>query len=359
MSAAMAASARLFENRPTKSWRGTQLGREPIGRRTATRRPSTVTNMSSPASTRRRSPRVSFLRFINYERADLWIGIVVVILGAAALFGFSTAVFGGRPEAGNFTNAAGVAAGLGHYVSRLAGDLFAIALLDASIIGAAAVGLATAYASSDVLGFNHSLHRPVTKAKGFYLCYAALMAAAATLVLLPGAPLGLLTEGVQTLAGDLLPSATVFLLLLCNDKAVLGPWVNSTKLNIFTAAVVWVLVLLSVVLTASVLFPDISSGAIVAVLGGGTLLGLVGGTYLLVRSRRSPTRPSHVLGRRRCPRRCGLRHRGRHRRRVWSSPCTPCSAPSPPPPKPSPANTAQTANHSEPLLSVQIAVSYS
>ncbi len=116
-------------------------------------------------------------------------------------------------------------------------------------------GLATAYASADVLGVKHSLHRPVRQAKGFYACYAGLMAVAAALVLVPGVPLGLLTEGVQTLAGVLLPSATVFLLLLCNDKDVLGPWVNSRKLNVFTSAVVWVLVLLSIILTASVPVP--------------------------------------------------------------------------------------------------------
>ena len=168
-------------------------------------------------------------RFIKYERADLWIGIAIVVVGAAAMFGFSDAVFAGRPEFGHFTDAAGVAAGLGRYVSHVAGDLFAIALLDASIIGASAVGLATAYASADVLGFNHSLHRPVTKAKGFYACYAGLMAVSAALVIVPGVPLGLLTEGVQTLAGVLLPSAVVFLLLLCNDKDVLGPWVNGDQ----------------------------------------------------------------------------------------------------------------------------------
>ena len=162
-------------------------------------------------------------RFINYER----VGPVdrhraSSCVGAAAMFGFSAAVFAGHPGVGQLHRRRRVAAGLGTHVSRLAGDLFAIALLDASIIGAAAVGLATAYASADVLGFNHSLHRTVTKAKGFYACYAGLMAVAAALVLLPGVPLGLLTEGVQTLAGVLLPSATVFLLLLCNDKDVLG-----------------------------------------------------------------------------------------------------------------------------------------
>jgi NRAMP (natural resistance-associated macrophage protein)-like metal ion transporter len=227
-------------------------------------------------------------RFINYERADLWIGIVIVVVGAAAMFGFSAAVFAGHPEFGNFTDAGGVAAGLGKYVSRLAGDLFAIALLDASIIGASAVGLATAYASSDVLGFNHSLHRPVNKAKGFYACYAALMSLSAALVIIPGVPLGLLTEGVQTLAGVLLPSAVVFLLLLCNDKAVLGPWVNGRKLNVVTSAVIWVLVLLSVILTASVLFPNITGTQIELVLGAGAILGLAVGAVLLIRERRTP-----------------------------------------------------------------------
>jgi NRAMP (natural resistance-associated macrophage protein)-like metal ion transporter len=226
-------------------------------------------------------------RFIKYERVDLWIGIIIVVLGAAALFGFSDAVFAGRPGFGNFTTAAGVAQGLGHYVSRTMGDLFAIALLDASIIGAAAVGLATAYAGADVIGVNHSLHRPITKAKGFYACYAGLMVLAGAVVLTPGAPLGLLTEGVQTLAGVLLPSATVFLLLLCNDREVLGPWVNSKKLNVFTAAVIGALVVMSVILTASVLFPQVTSGQIVAVMAVGTVIGLLVGLYLLIRGRRA------------------------------------------------------------------------
>jgi hypothetical protein len=152
------------------------------------------------------------------------------------------------------------------------------------------VGLATAYASSDVLGATHSLHRPVTKAKGFYACYAGLMAAAAALVILPGVPLGLLTEGVQTLAGVLLPSAVVFLLLLCNDKAVLGPWANGRKLNVLASAIVWVLVLLSVILTASVLFPNITGPQIEAVLIVGCLVGFIVGAFVLWSARRTARR---------------------------------------------------------------------
>ncbi|MHB1235171.1 MAG: Nramp family divalent metal transporter, partial [Microbacteriaceae bacterium] len=150
-------------------------------------------------------------RFMNYEKVDLWIGIAMVVIGAGAMVSFAAGTFTGRAGFGNFTDAAGVAQGLGMYVSKVAGILFAIALIDASIIGAAAVGLSTSYALSDVLGLKHSLHRKVSEAKGFYAAFAGLLAIAATVVLIPGSPLGLLTEGVQVLAGVLLPSAAVFL----------------------------------------------------------------------------------------------------------------------------------------------------
>jgi len=87
-----------------------------------------------------------------------------------------------------------------------------------------------------VLSIRHSLHRKVKDAKGFYAVYCGLIAIAAGLVLTPNASLGLLTNAVQTLAGVLLPSATFFLLLLCNDKEVVGPWANTRGLNLFTGA---------------------------------------------------------------------------------------------------------------------------
>jgi len=226
-------------------------------------------------------------RFVNYERVDLLIGIFLVVVGAAAIFGFADATFAGHPGFGNFTDAGGVARGLAHYVSPAIGDLFAIALIDAAIIGASAVGLATSYAMADVMGFRHSLHRKVTKAKGFYASYAGLMGLAAFLVLTPGVPLGLLTEAVQVLAGVLLPSAIVFLVLLCNDRDVLGPWVNTRRTNVLAAAIIWVLVLLSVILTASVLFPNITGGQIMAVLGAGCALGVGVGIYLLLHGRQA------------------------------------------------------------------------
>ena len=228
-------------------------------------------------------------RFMAYEKVDLWIGIVLVMIGAIAMIVFCAATFSGTPEAGNFTDAGGVAAGLAKYVSPTMGTLFAIALIDAAIIGASAVSLSTAYAIGDVMSLKHSLHRKATDAKGFYLVYCGVIAAAAVLVLIPGAPLGLITLAVQTLAGVLLPSATVFLLLLCNDHAVLGPWANGRWLNLFTGAVIATLVTLSIVLTASVLYPNITGAQILWVLGTGGTLAVVGFIVTLAVHRRQAT----------------------------------------------------------------------
>jgi NRAMP (natural resistance-associated macrophage protein)-like metal ion transporter len=214
-------------------------------------------------------------RFIKYERVDLVIGIAIVIAGALAIMASTAQTFAGHPEFGNFADAGSVSAGMEKYFGKAPATLFALALLDACIIGASAVSLSTAYALGDVFSWRHSLHRKPTEAMGFYAIYCGLIILAAALVLTPDVQLGLLTTAVQTLAGVLLPGATVFLLLLCNDKAVLGPWVNSRRLNLFTGGVVAVLVMLSVILTGSVLYPDISDMVISSILIGGGIVGLV------------------------------------------------------------------------------------
>jgi Mn2+/Fe2+ NRAMP family transporter len=221
-------------------------------------------------------------RFMRYEKADLWIGIVIVVIGGSALMGATAVAFAGIRH-GQFTDSAGLAAGLAAYAGHAAGAVFAVALLDASMIGAFAVSLSTAYAIGDVLGLKHSLHRGVKQAKGFYAMYAALIGLAAAVVLIPGSPLGLLTVGVQVLAGVLLPSATVFLLLLCNDSEVLGPWVNGKVTNVLGVTVVGVLVMLSAILMSSVLFGTISSTMVISIMVTAVAAGLTAAGILAVR----------------------------------------------------------------------------
>jgi hypothetical protein len=211
-------------------------------------------------------------RWINYERLDTWIGAIVVVLGAGALMCVSAFAFQNTPYFGHFTDAGGTAQGLKHTLGAAAGAFFALVLLNASLIGAGALTLSTSYAFGDVTGAKSSLHRSFRDAKGFYALFALVVLGAATIVLIPGAPLGVITLAVQALAGVLLPSASMFLVLLCNDREVLGPWVNTWWLNVLATVIVSVLLLLSLILMATTLFPTINV----------TTFSLVGGAVLVV-----------------------------------------------------------------------------
>ncbi len=217
-------------------------------------------------------------RWINYERLDTWIGAVVVVLGAGALICISAFALGPTSFAGHFVNAGQTATALSDTLGSTAGAFFAIVLLNASLIGAGALTLSTSYAFGDVFGTSSSLHRSFREARTFYGIFAALIVVAGAIVLIPGAPLGIITEAVQALAGVLLPSASVFLLLLCNDREVLGPWRNGPWLNALASVIVAVLVLLSLILMVTTIFPDVDV-ARVTLIGGAILaagLGIFG-----------------------------------------------------------------------------------
>jgi Mn2+/Fe2+ NRAMP family transporter len=225
-------------------------------------------------------------RWINYERIDTCLGALVVVVGAAALICVTAFAFSGSGFFGHFTDAGGVAYGLEHTIGQTAGALFAIVLLNASLIGAGAVTLTSSYVIGDVFGTKGSLHRSFFEAKGFYTIFSLVILGAAAIVLIPGAPLGLITESVQALAGILLPVSTVFLLMLCNDRDVLGPWRNSAWLNAISAVIVGVLVLLSVILTLSTIFPHIDVTSVALVGGGMLALALVAVGTASLRARR-------------------------------------------------------------------------
>jgi NRAMP (natural resistance-associated macrophage protein)-like metal ion transporter len=201
-------------------------------------------------------------RYLDFEKADTALGAVVVVVGAAAIMMATASAFTGTAEAGKFIDAYWVARGLADHISPLVGAIFALLLLDASIVGASAVTLTTSYAFGDVFGVRQSLHRRVSEAKTFYGTYAAMVVLAASVALLPNVPLGLITTAVQVLAGILLPSATVFALLLCNDRGVLGPWVNAPWLNVVATFIVGVLLSLSTILVITTVFPAVSVEAL-------------------------------------------------------------------------------------------------
>jgi NRAMP (natural resistance-associated macrophage protein)-like metal ion transporter len=225
-------------------------------------------------------------RWINYERTDTLLGAFVVVVAAGALMSITAFAFSGTHFFGHFTDAGEVAHALDHTIGSVGGAFFAIVLLNASLIGAGAVTLASSYVIGDVFGTRASLHRSYSEARGFYAVFGVLALAAGGIVLIPGAPLGLITESVQALCGIVLPMTTLFLLMLCNDREVLGPWANPPWLKAFASLVVGTLILLSLILTITTLFPGVDVGALAAVGGGMLAVALLGMGVAAVRSSR-------------------------------------------------------------------------
>jgi NRAMP (natural resistance-associated macrophage protein)-like metal ion transporter len=225
-------------------------------------------------------------RWLEYEKADTVLGAFVVVIGAACIMMATASAFTGTADFGHFDSALSVAQGLTGHISPLVGAIFAVLLFDASIVGASAVTLATSYAFGDMFGLSHSLHRGVGEAKLFYSSYSAMVAVAAAIVLIPQAPLGVITTAVQALAGIMLPSATVFAILLCNDRAVLGPWVNKPWLNAVAGLIVGALLVLSLILVISTIVPSIDVTRLLVVLGS-VMAGVLvaGGIWLSLSSR--------------------------------------------------------------------------
>ena len=89
---------------------------------------------------------------------------------------------------------------------------------------------------------------------------------AGTVALIPHAPLGLITLAVQAICGLMLPSTTINVLLLCNDRELMGPWVNTKLLNVVAVTIVSTLVVLSITMMVSTLFTGVNVVALLSTL---------------------------------------------------------------------------------------------
>ncbi len=140
-----------------------------------------------------------------------------------------------------------------HYV----GTFMAIGLFDAGLLGAICISLASSWAFGEIFGWAHSLNRNIKEAPWFYACYFFTLITAGLVVLIPGAPLVLITLFVQVIAVTLLPAALVFLILLLNDKKRMGEYCNSRAENLIGGFIVVSIVILSTLYGVSVMFPSL------------------------------------------------------------------------------------------------------
>ncbi|HZR64712.1 MAG TPA: Nramp family divalent metal transporter [Terriglobales bacterium] len=145
----------------------------------------------------------------------------------------------------NINDAADAAAALKPLAGQWAFLLFAIGLVNASVLSAAILPLATAYNICEGLGLEHGVNKKFSEARGFYWLYTLLIAFGAGVVLLPRIPLLKVILYSQVVNGILLPFLLIFMLILVNKKDLMGEYKNSFLVNVIAWSTCGILIVLS------------------------------------------------------------------------------------------------------------------
>ena len=188
---------------------------------------------------------------IPWGRFDTWLGSVLTIVVAVFIVIVTGTVLRGH----EIESAAQASAQL-QESHRWVGTFMAIGLFDAGLLGAICISLASSWAFGEIFGWAHSLNTNIREAPWFYATYFITLVTAGVVVLIPGAPLVLITLFVQVVAVTLLPAALVFLILLLNDKENMGEYANTPLQNWIGGTIVGAIIILSTLYGLSVIFPD-------------------------------------------------------------------------------------------------------
>ena len=151
-------------------------------------------------------------------------------------------------------DAADAAVALAPLVGRFASLLFAIGLLNAALLSAAILPLATAYNVAEGLGLESGVNKRFSEAPAFYWLYTSLIVVGAGFVLIPRLPLMRVIMVSQVANGILLPFVLFFMLKLINRRDLMGTYVNSRAAN----AIAWSTSIVMVALTVALVWTSIA-----------------------------------------------------------------------------------------------------
>ena len=194
------------------------------------------------------------------ERIDTFAGILmlnvvaffIIIATGATVFAEHVHVDPSDPSA-----FARIALALKPLAGPYAEQLFGIGLLNASLIAASVLPLSTTYAITEAFGLERGIDKSFREAPAFLTIYTTMIVIGAGIAMVPGAPLALITNLPNIVNGMLLPLLLPILILLANDKRIMGRYANSRIFNVFSAAVFVFLSLVTLAFLASILVPGL------------------------------------------------------------------------------------------------------
>ena len=206
------------------------------------------------------------IKDVKYGKIDTFAGSMLTCLVAAFIVIATAAVFYHNPaERGGpivVESAAQTAEMMPqvmpqHGWGQWAKTLFAIGLFDAGFLGALCISLSTSWSLGEVFGWAHSLNRSVREAPWFYVAYVLMLMSAGIVALVASTMVqNAITIFVQVVAVTLLPAALIFLILLLNDKPLMGEHVNTRWQNFANGSITIFIIVVSTLFGVSVLFPE-------------------------------------------------------------------------------------------------------
>lgn len=192
---------------------------------------------------------------ITYVQADVYVGsfftdfiaFFIVIACAATIWVAHKPIIDAADAARALQPLAGV----------FASSLFAVGLLNASLLGAVVLPLTSAYATCETFGWQSGINNTFKEAPVFFTLFTAFIVISALVVLIPGMPLIQIIFLSQVLNGALLPIILIFVLKLSNDKSIMGKYTNSRVFNVIAVVTIVGLIAMTILLLASPLLPSI------------------------------------------------------------------------------------------------------
>jgi len=194
------------------------------------------------------------LKMKNYRFTliDIAVGCVVTIVVAFFIMVACGSTL--YPAGIEINEAKDAAMALEPLAGRLASHVFAFGLFIASVFSATILPLATAFYVSEAFGFEAGIDKKWNEAKEFYILYTGILVISALIILIPEAPLIQISIWSQVLNGILLPVVLVSMILLINNKKIMGNYVNKPYQNIIGWGAVTILIVLSIALLVLPLF---------------------------------------------------------------------------------------------------------
>ncbi|MEI7826398.1 MAG: divalent metal cation transporter [Euryarchaeota archaeon] len=186
------------------------------------------------------------VRDLIYSRIDAFTGAIIVNVVAFFIVVMCAATI--YTNGIQVNSVADISAALLPLAGQYASILFAFGLLNASLFAASILPLSTAYVVSEGLGLEAGVSKSFREAPVFHGLYLGIIVVSALVIMLPNAPLLSILYFSQVVNGILLPVVLIFMLVIINDKRVMGDHVNSRFYNYFTWTMAVILIGLSVAL---------------------------------------------------------------------------------------------------------------